>query len=189
MNIKRLVISGISFAAIGIFLSACSGHSNIPVVESGPTSVDVASRELAETAARVEKNQELLTRVQIARTKPAPLPLNEAGLPAELKQSVSIEWSGPAHEAAEKVAVLIGYRFQITGNPPSVPPNIDLSAFAGTPAAKVLEQIGFQAYPFGEVAVDPNAKRVEFRYLSAQQQPRNPVGTSPSLWDNKPVSK
>jgi defect-in-organelle-trafficking protein DotD len=51
------------------------------------------------------------------------------------------------------------------------------------PAAKALEQIGLQAYPFGEVAVDPNVKRVEFRYIQAQtgQQPTSATGISPAF--------
>jgi defect-in-organelle-trafficking protein DotD len=136
-------------------------------------------KQMADAATRAVKAQETLARVQIARTTPAPLPLDETNLPEELKRPATIDWSGPAQEAARKIASLVGYQFQITGNPPSVPPSIHISVEDVT-AAKALEQIGLQAYPFGEVAVDPNVKRIEFRYLQAQQQPITPTGTSPS---------
>lgn len=136
-------------------------------------------KQIAEAADTAAKAQEKLARIEVARTKPSPSQLDENNLPAELKRPATMEWSGPASEAASKVAALIGYDFKITGNRPSVPPMVDVSA-KDVPAAKVLEDIGLQAFPFGEVAVDPNAKRIEFRYLQAQQQPATPKGTSPS---------
>lgn len=166
-------------AAACLALTACGTDSAKDKPQPPSLSVDVDGR-LAEAAGKAAKAQETLARVQIARTKPAPLPLDETSLPEELKRPATIDWSGPAHEAARKIAALIGYSFAVTGNPPSIPPMVHVSA-VDVPAAKALENIGLQAYPFGEVAVDPNAKRVEFRYLQSQQQPRVPAGTSPSF--------
>lgn len=166
-------------AAACIALAACGTNSAKDSPRPPSLSVDVDGK-LAAAADTAAKAQETLARVQVARTKPAPLPLDETSLPEELKRPATIDWSGPAHEAARKVAALIGYSFAVTGNPPSIPPMVHVSS-VDVPAAKALENIGMQAYPFGEVAVDPNAKRVEFRYLQAQQQPRTPAGTSPSF--------
>lgn len=165
--------------AVCLGLAACGtdGAKEKPVPPS--VSVDVDGK-LAEAAGKAAKAQETLARVQVARTKPAPLPLDETSLPEELKRPATIDWSGPAHEAARKVAALIGYSFAVTGNPPSIPPMVHVSS-VDVSAAKALENIGLQAYPFGEVTVDPNVKRVEFRYLQAQQQPRTPAGTSPTF--------
>ncbi|MBY3432678.1 DotD/TraH family lipoprotein [Rhizobium laguerreae] len=136
-------------------------------------------KELADAVSRASKAQETLARVQVARTTPTPSALDESSLPEELKRPATIDWSGPAHEAAEKIANLVGYQFKITGNRPSIPPMVHVSV-QDISAAKALEDIGLQAFPFGEVSVDPNAKRIEFRYLQAQQQPIRPNGTSPS---------
>jgi defect-in-organelle-trafficking protein DotD len=142
----------------------------------GNTEID---KQLADAANRAAQAQEKLARVEIARTTPTPSPLDDTSLPEELKRPATIDWSGPAQEAARKIAALIGYHFQVTGNPPSIPVMVQMSVQDAT-AAKALEQIGLQSHPFGEVAVDPNTKSIEFRYLQAQQQPVKPTGTSPS---------
>jgi defect in organelle trafficking protein DotD len=167
--------------AVGVvaLLSGCASNKQTEHEVSdvyGDHSVD---RQIAESVERVAKATETLARVQVARTAPTPSALDETNLPEELKRPATIDWSGPAHLAAEKVAKLIGYQFKLTGNPPSVPPMINVSV-QDVSAAKALEDIGLQAFPFGEVAVDPNVKRVEFRYLQAQQQPVKPSGTSPA---------
>lgn len=167
-------------AASCLMLAACGTKSAKDTATpryAGGTDVD---RMLAEAASKAAEAQETLARVQVARTRPAPSPLDESSLPEELKRLATIDWSGPAHEAARKVAALIGYSFAVTGNPPSIPPMVHVSATDVT-AAKALENIGLQAYPFGEVTVDPNVKRVEFRYLQAQQQPRSAAGSSPAF--------
>ena len=172
-RVKRVLFAAVSCAA----LAACgtNGKKIADPLYAGGAEID--SR-LAEAAQKAAKAQENLARVQIARTKPAPLPLDESSLPEELRRPATVDWSGPAHEAARKIAALIGYSFAVTGNPPSIPPMVHVSV-ADVSAAKALENIGLQAYPFGEVTIDPNVKRIEFRYLQAQQQPRSPAGTSP----------
>ena len=177
MSIKVLntVIAVCSVA----ILSGCASKA-VQTTTSAPSyksqSIDDRLAKAATTAANAQEN---LARIQIARTAPSPSMLDETDLPEELKRPATIDWSGPAHEAAQKVAQLIGYSFKITGNRPSIPPMVHVSV-KDLPAAKALEDIGLQAYPFGEVAVDPNGKRIEFRYLQSQQQPLRASGTSPS---------
>jgi defect-in-organelle-trafficking protein DotD len=177
MKFKTFLSVG-SVLAVGLLVASCGTAQQAPVLDSfsGGPSVDARLGKAVEQATKAQTD---LARIQIARTQPAPLPLDESNLPEELKRPASIEWSGPAHEAARKVAALTGYSFQITGNPPSIPPVIHVS-MKDVPAAKALENIGLQSFPFGEVSVDPNQKRIEFRYLQAQQQPISPKGTSPS---------
>jgi len=165
-------------AAIAVSVAACAAD---PKETEATSYLDVEVNEaIAKAAERAAGAQETLARVQIARTKPAPLPLDDTDLPEELKRPATIDWSGPAHEAARRVAALIGYRFSIVGNPPSIPPMVHVS-MKDASAGKALEQIGLQSFPFGEVAVDPNARHVEYRYLQAHQQPRSVRGTSPAL--------
>lgn len=134
---------------------------------------------VAKAAEIAAKAQDELARVQIARTKPSAPMLDEASLPAELKRPATLSWAGPAEDAARKIAALVGYSFIVTGNPPSTPPAVQID-FKDITAGMALYQIGVQAFPFGEVGVDTVSKRVEFRYLQAQQQPVRPEGTSPS---------
>lgn len=173
------VLSTVIAVSSVVFLASCASQrapeSNLSP-HYGSQTID---QKLATAATTAAKAQENLARIQIARTAPSPSMLDETDLPEELQRPATIDWSGPAHEAAQKIANLIGYSFKITGNRPSIPPMVHVSV-VDISAAKALEDIGLQAYPFGEVAVDPNAKRIEFRYLQAQQQPLRAAGTSPA---------
>lgn len=183
---SSIAARGVVTVAIAGFLGACV-QSTAPEAPAPDLRLrSEVSNMLGEAAADAAKAQETLARVQISRTKPAPLPLDESSLPAELKRPATIDWSGPAHEAARKISQMVGYDFHIVGNPPSIPPMIHFN-LVDVPAAKALEQIGLQAYPFGEVAVDPNVKRVEFRYIQAQtgQHPKSASGISPAFGAHK----
>lgn len=175
---KKAVVTAI-VAAATLWLAGCSTTKTPENDLSDVYSNQSIDKELAEAVGRATKAQETLARVQVARTTPTPSALDEASLPEELKRPATIDWSGPAHEAASKIANLIGYQFKVTGNRPSIPPMVHVSV-EDVSAAKALEDIGLQAFPFGEVSVDPNAKRIEFRYLQAQQQPIKASGTSPA---------
>jgi defect-in-organelle-trafficking protein DotD len=177
MSKKAVIIAMMATATL--WLAGCSTTKTPENDLSGIYSNQAIDKELADAVGRATKAQETLARVQVARTAPTPSALDETSLPEELKRPATIDWSGPAHEAASKVAALIGYQFKITGNRPSIPPMIHVSE-QDVSAAKALENIGLQAFPFGEVSVDPNAKRIEFRYLQAQQQPIKAIGTSPA---------
>ncbi len=175
---KKAVFTAL-MAASTLWLAGCGTTKPVGNDVSDVYGNQAVDKALSEAAGKAAKAQETLARVQVSRTQPTPSALDEASLPEELKRPATIDWSGPAHEAARKVAGLIGYEFKITGNPPSIPPMIHVSA-EDISAAKALEDIGLQSFPFGEVSVDPNVKRVEFRYLQAQQQPIKATGTSPS---------
>lgn len=167
----------LALGVAGLLLASCgtkTAEPNLPY--EGSVRIENKLAKAAEIAA---KAQDELARVQIARTKPSAPLLDEATLPEELKRPATLSWAGPAEDAARKIAALVGYSFQITGNPPSTPPSIQID-FKDITAGMALYQIGVQAYPFGEVGVDTVSKRVEFRYLQAQQQPVRPEGTSPS---------
>lgn len=177
MSIKAVLIA--SVAAATLLMAGCSTTKTPDNDISDVYNAQTIDKELADAVGRASKAQETLARVQVARTTPTPSALDESSLPEELKRPATIDWSGPAHEAAEKIANLVGYQFKITGNRPSIPPMVHVGV-EDVSAAKALEDIGLQAFPFGEVSVDPNAKRIEFRYLQAQQQPIKAAGTSPN---------
>ena len=126
-----------------------------------------AAIKLSESAERAAQAQAELARIQEARTRPAPKPFDETmtGVPSELRRAATLEWSGPAPEAARRLAAIAGYSFSVVGNPPATPPIVNVS-LREVPLAKALEDVGLQSQPFGQVVVDPNARRIEFRYLS-----------------------
>lgn len=123
---------------------------------------------LAQSADRAAKARETLARVERTRTPPAPTPVDETGLPPELRLPTTVDWSGPAPEVAERLAAGIGYEFRILGNPPANPPMANLSV-QDLSVVKVLEDIGLQVQPGAQIVIDPNARRVEFRYLGGHE--------------------
>lgn len=170
----------VKLAAVAACAIALGGCATAPTAITEPSTLreDVEDA-IGKAAQRAAEAQETLARVQVSRSKPTPSPLRDADLPEELRRPATLEWSGPAHEAARRLAALVGYRFAVVGNPPSVPPVVHVSV-RDVPVGKALEQVGLQAYPFGEVAVDPSSRRVEFRYLQAQQQ-QTVRGASPTF--------
>lgn len=176
--LKKASMTLFAAAAVAALAGCASKPAADPAASARETARNVDQR-LSEAASRAMEAQERLARIQSARTAPSPSQLDETALPEELKRPATVDWSGPADDVAEKIARLVGYDFKVTGNRPSIPVVVHIS-ITDVPVAKALEDIGLQAYPFGEVAVDPNAKRIEFRYLQAQQQPIRAEGASPS---------
>jgi len=166
---RTATVPALLAALLGASLGACQTAATVdPATEVAIRAAgEEAALRLAESAERAAAAQAELARVQEARTRPAPRPFDEtlAGVPVELRKTTTLEWSGPAPEAARRVAAIVGYSFSVVGNPPATPPmvNVHLREVA---AAKAFEDIGLQSQPFGQVVVDPNARRVEFRYLA-----------------------
>jgi defect-in-organelle-trafficking protein DotD len=168
-GVKIRAVSALVLAGLAGSLGACNTVATVdPNAELALRAAgQEAATRLSESAERAAAAQAELARIQEARTKPAPRPFDEtlAGVPQELRRAATIEWSGPAVEAARRVADIVGYRFVVVGNPPATPPMVNVS-LREVPAAKALEDIGLQAQPFGQVVADPNRRVVEFRYLS-----------------------
>lgn len=165
--LRLLVLAGA--AAPALLVGACANQSAVDpsVIAASTIPQAEAAQRLSESAARAAQAQEELARIQAARTAPAPKPVDEtlAGVPAELRRPTTIEWSGPGHEAARKIAAIIGYDFRIVGNPPATPPMVSVS-IRDLPAVKALEDIGNQSQPFAQLIVDAELKRMEYRFLA-----------------------
>ncbi|MHA6345905.1 DotD/TraH family lipoprotein [Roseivivax sp. CAU 1761] len=125
---------------------------------------------LAKAAERSANANETLA--QIERTRTAPTEPSLAGadlenLPPELRRPTTIEWVGPGVDLVGELARNIGYTYAVAGQEPAVDIMVSVSA-VDEPAIKVFEDIGYQVAQYAEVFVDPNAKRIEFRYHSDQ---------------------
>lgn len=152
-------------AAAVILLGACATQDRpvAPPVEPLWTGTDEVRDRLAESAHRAVMAHETLAMIERTRDQPAPSPLDETVLPPELQRSISFDWSGPGEEAARQIAREIGYELSVSGNPPAVTPMVHL-ALRDTASGKILENLGHQVHPKAAVMVDPNLRRIEFRY-------------------------
>ena len=97
-------------------------------------------------------------------------------LPPELLRPTTVEWMGPALDLTNELARNIGYEFAVIGQMPPVDVMASVSA-VDEPAVKVFENIGYQVSEFATVYLDPNVKRVEFRFKTNDMQ----AMTSPSV--------
>jgi len=131
---------------------------------------------LAESANRATVAQEELARIQTARTAPAPKPVEEnlAGVPEDLRKTATMEWTGPAEEAARRMAQIVGWDFRVIGNPPATPVMVNVS-MRNAPAVKIMENIGLQAQPFAQVVAVASSHRIEFRNLSTPRAATSPA--------------
>jgi defect-in-organelle-trafficking protein DotD len=167
MNLHK-IFSMVAIIVAAGGLSACnsqgeSGSDHDAAYDPGiRTEVD---QSIAQSAARASNALETLAMIQRARTAPVAPVVDDAGLPPELRRKATIEFSGPSVELARELAQDIGYGFFETGHRPSNPGLISIDA-KDESVAKVLEDVGLQSQKFATVIVDPNQRKVEFRYES-----------------------
>lgn len=184
-NITRLTVGALLLST----MAACA----VPVPSSADKTdwdskaANQLDERLAEGAARSADAAETLAQVERARTAPIESSLTAAqvaALPPELQRPTTVEWTGPAAELVGELSRNIGYAFSVVGNAPPVDVMVSVSA-VDEPAVKVFENISYQIARFGEVFVDPNGKRVEFRFhteaRAAATAPSNPKAVAPSL--------
>ncbi|AOG03483.1 DotD/TraH family lipoprotein [Bosea sp. RAC05] len=164
MTLTRRALVCAAFATSLTVMGGCASKVAVeaPVVE-GPD----ASKLLAESADRAARAQEELARIQTARTAPVPRPVEEnlAGVPDDLRRTATMEWSGPAEEAARRMAAIVGWDFRVIGNAPATPVMVSVS-MRDIAAVKIMENIGLQAQPFAQVAAIASQRRIEFRHLA-----------------------
>lgn len=165
---RRRVVGGLAVLLAASALGGCVHDENALMASAEAEAAQAeAAVKISESAQRAARAQEELARIQAARTVPLPAPVDENmdGVPAALRRPVTLEWSGPAEEAARRVAAVVGWEFHVVGNAPASGEMVNVSLRA-RPAVKALEDIGLQAQPFAQVVADPNNARIEFRYVS-----------------------
>ena len=172
-NIFVLII----ITLLGLITVACTketkttAQNETPVIKSKPpVSRTLVTTLLGQISKEATEAQEQLAMVQSARSAPTPTPLNESDLPPELQRNMTLNWVGPAEQILTKLAKIIDYRLLIVGNPPVITPVIHLN-FTNIAVVKIIEQVGLQSYPVAEVTLDPNIKRIEYRYLPSSENP------------------
>ncbi len=171
----KKITRGALIVALLSSVSACTtglpfGKSTTPVDNANwdSAAAEQIDLQLAEAAERAADANETLAQVERTRTAPQePAISHEAisQLPSELQRPTTVNWTGTAADLTGEIARNIGYSYAVTGPEPSVPIMVSISA-TDEPAVKVLEDIGYQVAQFGEIHVDPDMKRLEFRYHS-----------------------
>lgn len=158
----RGVLLGLLTAGL---LSGCAQTTGGP---DAPRVYDQAIRTeselmLAQAAARAANAQESAALIQRART-PIPAPaVDEEALPADLRVKTTVDWTGPAAGILRDLARNVGYGFFETGNAPSNPLVVNVTA-RDQVVGRVLADVGLQVQRVATVVVDPNAKRIELRH-------------------------
>ena len=159
--------------ALAISVSACD---TLPS-QSSPTGWDEANEtqiddSLAQSALEASNAAEVLAQIESARTAPMENPMSGDqmnNLPPELLRPTTVEWTGPAVDLTGELAKSIGYSYSVVGQMPPVDVMVSVSS-VDEPAVKVFENIGYQVAEFADVFVDPNTKRIEFRFKSNQME-------------------
>ena len=172
-NIFVLII----ITLLGLIAVACTKEnkttvqSEPPVINSKPpVTRSPVTTLLGQISKEATEAQEQLLMVQSARSAPTPTPLDESDLPPELQRNMSLNWVGPAEQVLTKLAEFIEYQLLVVGNPPAITSVIHLN-FTNIAVVKIIEQVGLQSYPVAEVTLDPNIKRIEYRYLPSSANP------------------
>lgn len=152
----------ITFAFLVFGLTACTVDRPLPETPQA----DNASIKLAEAAHSVSNSMSELARIQREASPPEKgyrLPEPEK---LGIRQTATVDWSGPVQPLLIKVAKAINYRFRVLGTQPAVPVIITLST-KNAPVASILRDIDFQANHKAHVVVYSNTKVIELRYAKA----------------------
>lgn len=129
----------------------------IVFVESDPVSVRIA-----EAAERAAAALEIMSLVEQARSPVDVVPAIK-NAPPELRQTVTVTWTGPVENITQLLAEVSGYKFATIGYQPPVPVVVNVNAIE-QPVIDVLRDIGLQVGRVAEISVDAQTRVVEVRY-------------------------
>ena len=152
MNLAKLLP-----ALFILSLTACTHDRAIPY----PMSSDHASIQIAEAARSVSRSMHELARIQEQATPPVKPLLNPEKF--GMRQSASIDWSGPVEPLLKRISHSLNYRLRVLGPAPAVPVIITMNA-ESKPMGSILRDIDYQASHKAHVAVYPRERVLELRY-------------------------
>lgn len=144
---------------MGALLSGCALFRGPAPAPQIPPRQDEVAQQLAEAAGRAEEALGRLSRIEATRD---PIEWNNAPeiVPDELMQEVTLDWTGPIGELAQRLAHLSGYEFHETGADAVVPVLVDVHSVE-RPLIAVLREVGYQGGTRVKVVVDARRRRVE----------------------------
>lgn len=145
-----------------LLLAACTRDRAIPPIKDS----DKASVKLAEAANSVSRSISELARIQAEATPPVKGHKLVDPEKLGMRQSASVDWSGPIEPLVRKISSAIHYRVRVLGTTPAVPVVISLTA-QHAQIASILRDIDFQAGPRAYINIFPRSKVIELRYANA----------------------
>lgn len=191
---RRLGIANSAFLLSLFALAGCNQPNATATANGGGFNPEIQAeveQSIAQSAAEASNALETLAMVQRTRTPPTAPIVDDSGMPPELKRQATVGFTGPSVELAKEMAQDIGYAFTIEGPEPKTPGIISIDA-KDEPVFRVFEDVGLQSASFATVIVDPNQKRVLFRYASphnvfaSNQPPEAPKVSPPKTTAPKP---
>ena len=150
---------------VSIFsLAACSSY-----IQKSPANdpSDDATIKLAEAANSVSDSMLEMTKTEKALTPPnRDNTLTIPNAPG-LQRNVSVDWSGPIAELANRIAKASHYRLRILGQEPAIPILVTVnSRYKSQSLADILRNIDYQAGNKASLHVYPYQKVIELRYAN-----------------------
>ncbi|MDP9196353.1 MAG: DotD/TraH family lipoprotein [Pseudomonadota bacterium] len=124
---------------------------------------DVVNMRIAEATERTAKALDTLALVDQART-PVDTSYVVEDVPEELKQTVTVTWTGPIEGLAALLADVSGYSFASIGAPPPAPVIVSVEV-TEQPVMSVLRSLGLQAGRTADISVNANERVIEVRYV------------------------
>lgn len=168
IHTRRVFALSIAAAALVGCNATTGGTGNVVYDAAIRTEVE---QQLAQAAARAANAQETLAMVQRARTPIRAEPVDETGLPDELRRRTTLEWSGPAVGLVREMATGIGYSFVEQGNGPANPVLVQVD-IKDASVVQALADISLQIQAYSTVAIDPNARKITFIHMPGAQGPQ-----------------
>lgn len=162
-NHAERIVHGLS-AARGLLLAAALPLLVASCAEPPPPpkpAVDPVETALIETARKSADAVRALAETEISRTPP--VRVAEQEVPAELRRSISVHWTGPIGPMVKSIATELNYDFAEIGKPPISSIVVDIKA-TDRPIYQILEDVGLQAGTRADVALNPQRRTIEIRY-------------------------
>ncbi len=149
-------------AAFACLLAACSqtgpGLGPVPAT-SIETRLDDAMRRASIASARVAGME--ISAAGLSGDEPSDP--EASALPAELRQRISVDWTGPAPPLIEAMARQIGYGYSSSGPPPAAPVILTMHR-RDEQAWRVLRDAGIALKTNAKIVINVPSRIVELRW-------------------------
>jgi len=141
-------------------LAGCAQSTNVVPVATEP---DLVSLRIAQAAEKASSALETLSGIEQNRAPQLPEPIDYASAPPELRELITVKWTGPIDQMLSSLAQRAGMRFNRVGAKQATPVIVTVDAYQ-KPLIEVLHDVGLQAGRRADVSVDSARSLVEIRY-------------------------
>lgn len=154
----RLSSQKIGFLAL-LMLAGCAQTETVPLA----TEPDLVGTRIAQAAEKASKALDAMSNIEQYREPQLPPVEDYDSAPIELKQTITVKWSGPIEQMVEALAERAGMRMSRVGSAPGVPLLVNVDVYQ-RPLIEVLHSVGLQAGRRADVSVNSSNGTIEIRY-------------------------